>query len=308
MEFFKHTTNIDFLGIRRYTAAFSIFMIALSIGVLVVKGINWGLDFTGGTQIQVTYTNAIDLGKMRTALSKTGLKEFNVQAYGNATSALIRIGEDEQMSQQAITQTVKQALPDARVVSVEYIGPQVGDELATDGLLALIVAVLATMAYIAIRFEWRFAVSAIVALVHDPFLILGIFAYFQLEFDLIALAAILTVIGYSLNDTIVVFDRMRENFRKMRKATTIEVVNMSVNQTLSRTIITSLLTLLAVLALFYFGGERIHGFATALMIGIIVGTYSSIYIAGTLAVALGVQRANLLVGTPAAADEGAPLR
>ncbi len=308
MEFFKHSTHIDFLGIRKWTSAFSILLIVISAGILLTKGINWGLDFTGGTQVQIIDTKIIDLEKMRIVLEETHLKEINVQAYGNAKSALIRVGEEETLSQQEIAAKIKQALPEVNLVSVEYIGPQVGEELTTDGILALVVAVLATMAYIAIRFEWRFSVSAIVALMHDPILVLGVFSLMQIEFDLIALAAILTVIGYSLNDTIVVFDRVRENFRKMRKATTLEVVNTSVNQTLSRTIITSLLTLLAVMALFYFGGERLHGFATALMIGIIVGTYSSIYIAGALAVVLGVQRANLLVGTPALADEGNPIR
>jgi preprotein translocase subunit SecF len=196
--------------------------------------------------------------------------------------------QDELVSQ------VKQALPQATVQQVDYIGPQVGQELATKGALAIVIALLGTMIYIGLRFEFRFAVGSTVALIHDPVLILGIFALFHIEFNLIALAAVLTVIGYSLNDTIVIFDRVRENFRKLRKATPVEVINQSTNQTLSRTLMTSMLTLIVVFALFFLGGTMLEGFALALIIGIIVGTYSSIYIAGSLALSLGLTRQHLL--------------
>ena len=186
------------------------------------------------------------------------------------------------------------ALPGAQLQRVEFVGPQVGQEMATKGLLAILIALLGTMIYIAIRFEYRFAIGSAVALVHDPILIMGMFSYFQLEFNLTALAAVLAVIGYSLNDTIVIFDRIRENFRKVRKGSPIEVVNLSINQTLSRTVMTSAATLVVVLALFIFGGAMIHGFATAYIIGIVVGTYSSIYVAGALAVALGLNKQDLM--------------
>lgn len=304
MEFFKRATHIDFLGIKQYTAIFSFVLLIISSIVLFQNGLTWGLDFTGGTQIQLTYgEKAADLEKIRADLSEAGFHDAVVQAYGNVNTALIRIGEKNGVTHQEVSASIAETLPDAKILSEEYIGPQVGSELAVNGLLALVVAMMSTMAYIAIRFEWRFAISAIVALFHDPILILGIFSFWNIEFDLIALAAILTVIGYSLNDTIVVFDRVRENFRRYRKSNTTEIVNLSVNQTLSRTIMTSVLTLFAVVALFLFGGETVHGFALALMIGIIIGTYSSIYVAGALAVALGLERSNLLPAHREIADD-----
>jgi len=203
----------------------------------------------------------------------------------------------------AIVKQVKQILPDAKVQQVDYIGPQVGQELATKGALAIVIALIGTMIYIALRFDFRFSVGSTVALIHDPVIILGIFSFFQIEFNLIALAAVLTVIGYSLNDTIVIFDRVRENFRKLRKATPIEVMNQSINQTLSRTIMTSVLTLFVVLALFFLGGSMMHGFSLALIIGIVVGTYSSIYVAGSLAIALGLTRQLLLPVPKEALDD-----
>lgn len=294
MEFFHKVTKIDFLGIRKITALMSLILLVVSSIILFSYGLNWGLDFTGGTQIQVSYQQAADLDKIRNDLGTAGFYDPLVQAYGNVNTVIIRIGEKPGVSHQEVSNSVAKTLPDAKILSEEYIGPQVGSELAVNGLLALVVAMLSTMTYIAIRFEWRFAISAMFALFHDPILILGVFSFWSIEFDLIALAAILTVIGYSLNDTIVVFDRVRENFRKYRKSSTTEIVNLSVNQTLSRTIITSVLTLFAVVALFLFGGEKVHGFSLALMIGIVIGTYSSIYVAGALAVALGLERSNLL--------------
>jgi preprotein translocase subunit SecF len=206
-------------------------------------------------------------------------------------------------SQDNMVNEVNKVLPDAKVQQVDFIGPQVGQELATQGALAIVIALLGTMIYIALRFEFRFAVGSTVALVHDPVIILGIFSFLHIEFNLITLAAVLTVIGYSLNDTIVIFDRVRENFRKLRKASPVEVVNQAINETLSRTLMTSALTLTVCLALFFLGGSMLHGFALALIIGIVVGTYSSIYVAGSLALALGLTRQNLLPPTKEALDE-----
>lgn len=282
------------MGLQIYAAIFSGLLVLASCIILFINGLNWGLEFTGGTEVYVSYQAPANLDAVRTALNQAGFSEAVVQNYGASSNVLIRIGGHQNLSQNSIGTQVIAALPGASLQSVNYIGPQVGKELATSGALALFIAVLGTAIYIALRFEYRFAVSAAVSLLHDPIIILGIFSLFHLEFDLISLAAVLTIIGYSLNDTIVVFDRIRENFRKVRHGTPAEIVNLSVNQTLSRTIMTSGLTLLAVVALFCFGGPTLHGFSLALIIGIIVGTYSSIYVAGSLAVALGLQREDLL--------------
>lgn len=294
MEFFSKQTQIDFMGLRKWTAVLSIILCLSSIISLWVNGLNWGLDFTGGTQIEISYPQAADLNAIRTQLMNAGFGEAVVQSYGTATDVLISVSPRKDLQSAQISQTVINALPGATLRRVDFVGPQVGQELATKGALAVILALLATMIYIAIRFEYRFAVSSAVALLHDPILILGIFSFFHLEFNLIALAALLAVIGYSLNDTIVIFDRVRENFRKVRKGTAIEIVNLSINQTLSRTIMTSVMTLAVVLALFFLGGAMIHNFALAFIIGIIVGTYSSIYVAGALAVELGLNRQDFL--------------
>lgn len=294
MEFFKQNTRINFMGLKVYAAIFSTLLVLASCITLIVNGLNWGLEFTGGTEIYVNYQAPANLDAVRTQLNQAGFNEAVVQTFGTTSNVLIRIGGRQNLSQSSVSAQVMAALPDASLQSVNYIGPQVGKELATSGALALFIAVLGTAIYIALRFEYRFAVSAAVSLLHDPIIILGVFSLFHLEFTLISLAAVLTIIGYSLNDTIVVFDRIRENFRKVRNGTPAEIVNLSVNQTLSRTIMTSGLTLLAVIALFCFGGPTLHGFSLALIIGIIVGTYSSIYVAGTLAVALGLQREDLL--------------
>lgn len=303
MEFFKTNTNINFMGQRYYAAIFSIFLCAFSLVALFYKGLNLGLDFTGGTQIEVSYSQPADLNLIREQLSKAGFHDAVVQAYGSAKEVLIRIASNVQTQQEELKARILQALPGATLHQVEYIGPQVGKALITNGVLAILVSLIGTMLYIAFRFEYRFSVSAAVALIHDPILILGVFAFFQIEFNLIALAAVLTIIGYSLNDTIVVYDRVRENFRRIRKASAIEVMNLSINQTLSRTIMTSGLTLLVVFALFLFGGEMLRGFSLALIIGIIIGTYSSIYVAGSLAVALGLDRKHLMPTAIKAVDE-----
>lgn len=294
MEFFNPNSNVDFMGARKWAALFSSLIFILSISALCVKGLKWGLDFTGGTQIEVSYTDAADLGQIRESLFKAGFKEAQVVSYGTSKDVLISIAPHADIDQMAMVGQVMKALPGATKQRVEFVGPQVGEELATKGILAIVVSLLATMIYIAMRFEYRLAVSSSVALIHDPVLILGVFAFFGIEFDLKALAGLLAVIGYSLNDTIVVFDRVRENFIKIRRVSPIEVMNISINQTLSRTIMTSVLTLFVVVALFVYGGEAIHGFSLALIIGIVVGTYSSIYVAGALAVVMGLDRKDFL--------------
>ncbi len=303
MEFFKQKTNIDFMGLRGYAAIFSILLFLVSVGALLMNGLNWGLDFTGGTQVQLNFKQVVDPNTIRDQLQTAGFSDVVVQTYGTANEVLISLPPskeqgataiNDQNAQNVLTNKVLAVFPDAQLKQVEFVGPQVGEELATKGAFAVIAALLATMGYIALRFEYRFAISAAVALVHDPVLILGLFSIFQWEFDLNVLAAVLAVIGYSLNDTIVVFDRVRENFRKLRKTEVIDVMNASINQTLSRTIMTSGTTLVVVTALFIFGGKIIEGFALALIIGIVIGTYSSIYVAGALAVKLGLRRQDLL--------------
>jgi preprotein translocase subunit SecF len=303
MEFFKNKTSIDFMGLRRYTAFLSLILFVASLISFGLRGLNLGLDFTGGTQIQVRYAQTADLTQMRHQLNEAGFEEAVVQSYGTSKEALISIAPRENINQQQRQIQVMQALPGAALERADYVGPQVGKEMAAKGFLAIFVALLATMVYIAVRFEWRFAVGSAVALVHDPVLILGLFSFFRWEFNLTVLAAVLAVIGYSLNDTIVIFDRIRENFRKLRKGSPIEIVNLSINQTLSRTVMTSATTLIVVVALFIYGGTSIHGFAKALMIGIVVGTYSSIYVAGALSVALGLNREDLLPAPKEVIDE-----
>lgn len=294
MEFFKQNTKIDFLRLKPITTVISAILCLGSLLLLAIHGLNFGLEFTGGTQIQVAYTQTANIPEMRQELKAAGFPEAVLQVYGTTTNVLIRIGLHKGLDQQTTTQKITSALPGATVMQVNAIGASVSQQLATNGALALVLSLLCTIIYIAIRFEWRFAVGAAVALLHDPIIILGVFSVTGMEFDLTALAALLTVIGYSLNDTIVIFDRIRENFRKVRKGSSVEIVNLSINQTLSRTIMTSGLTLLVVIALLFLGGPMIFGFSVALSIGIVVGTYSSIYVAGALAVSLGLERANLI--------------
>jgi len=301
MEFFKSNTTINFMAQRKGAAILSIILFVLSLFSLAMYGLNWGLDFTGGTQIQVSYPTEANLNQIHDNLEKAGFTEAVVISYGTSKDVLISLVPQQKqtasMSEQvqaAMVNQVLAALPGAKLAESSYIGPQVGGEMASKGLIAILVALLGTMIYIAFRFDFRFSMGSTVALIHDPVIILGIFSFFHVEFNLIALAAVLTVIGYSLNDTIVIFDRVRENFRKYRKLNALEVMNQAINQTLSRTIMTSALTLTVVLALFFLGGSLLHGFALALMIGIVVGTYSSIYVAGSLTLALGLQRDHLV--------------
>ncbi|KTD28684.1 MULTISPECIES: protein translocase subunit SecF [Legionella] len=303
MEFFNPNSNIDFMGARKWTALFSALIFIVSIAALLTNGLKWGLDFTGGTQIEVSFPQAADLNGIRDSLYKVGFKEAQVVSYGTSKDVLISIAPRADQDQTLMVNKVMEQLPGAVKQRVDFVGPQVGQELATKGALAVIVSLLATMIYIAMRFEYRLAVSSAVALVHDPVLILGIFALWGIEFDLKALAGLLAVIGYSLNDTIVVFDRVRENFIKIRRATPLEIMNISINQTLSRTIMTSVLTLFVVVALLVYGGETIRGFSLALIIGIVIGTYSSIYVAGALAVWMGLDRKDFLPSQRKEIDE-----
>lgn len=303
MEFFNPNSKVDFMGARKWAAFLSAAIFVLSIGALWVYGLKWGLDFTGGTQIEIAYPNAANLVTIRENLYQIGFKEAQVVSYGTSKDVLISIAPRADLDQAVLVQKVMNALPGATKQRVEFVGPQVGKELATKGILAIVVSLLATMIYIAMRFEYRLAFSSSVALIHDPVLILGIFAWFGIEFDLKALAGLLAVIGYSLNDTIVVFDRVRENFIKIRRSSPVEIMNISINQTLSRTIMTSVLTLFVVVALFIYGGEAIHGFALALIIGIVVGTYSSIYVAGALAVVMGLDRKDFMPTRPKEIDD-----
>lgn len=298
MEFFKRTTSIDFMRIRGVTAVISILMVLGSFVALYTKGINWGLDFTGGLVVELGYVEDAPLPKIREVMRNADYHDAVVQSFGSPKDVIIRLAPREGINEQVVAQNILTTLTadgtKLELRRVDSIGAQVGKELAEQGALAILIALIAIMIYIAMRFEKRLAIAAAVALAHDPIIILGIFALYGVEFDLTTLAAILAVIGYSLNDTIVVFDRVRENFVRMRKTDSLEVVNLSINQTLSRTIMTSGLTLLVVVALFIYGGPTLFGFSLSLLIGIIVGTYSSIYIAGAIAVVLGLRRVDLL--------------
>jgi preprotein translocase subunit SecF len=299
MQLFKKTTTFDFMGRRTMAVIFSATLLLISLGSLMTRGLNFGLDFTGGTLIELAYGHAVDLNKVRSTLEASGYPEAVVQHFGTAQDILVRIAPREKQSNAVVSSSVMNALQadtsdKISMRRVEFVGPQVGDELANDGGLAMIYALICILIYVGFRFEYRFAIGSVIALIHDVIITLGVFSLLQLDFDLTVLAAVLAVIGYSLNDTIVVFDRIRENFRKMRKGTNVDVVNTSLNQTLSRTTMTSFTTLLVLIALFAVGGELIHGFATALIVGVVIGTYSSIYVASTSALMLGISKEDLM--------------
>lgn len=299
MHLLSKETNINFVGIRKFALALSAIMLLISVYSIVTNSLNFGIDFTGGTMIELGYPQAVELGEIRTTLEQGGFETALVQNFGSLSDVLIRLPVIEtenmaELSNQVVALLQSEQTDEIEVRRVEFVGPQVGEELAEDGGLAMVYALIGILIYVALRFEYRFAIASVLALVHDVIITVGFFSLFRLDFDLTVLAAILAVIGYSLNDTIVVFDRIRESFLKMRKAEPIEVINMSINATLGRTIMTSMTTLLVVVALFIFGGEVIHAFATALLIGILVGTYSSIYVAGTAVLLMGVTKTDLL--------------
>lgn len=299
MRILKSNLNLDIMGKRKIALVFSAVVLLISIAALVVRGLEFGIDFTGGTLIEVGYEEDVSLDSVRQVLTGNGFDDAQVQQFGTPKDILIRLQPREGVKSAELSDQVFSALSSAAegqvdLRRVEFVGPQVGDELSEDGALAVLVALMAILLYVALRFEWRFAVGSVIALVHDVLFTMGVWGLFQLEFDLTVLAAILAVIGYSLNDTIVVYDRIRENFRKMRKGDSEQIINTSLNQTLSRTLVTSLTTLLVLIMLFLFGGEIIHNFALALIIGVVIGTYSSIYVASTSVLMLGVSKADLM--------------
>ena len=285
----------NFMGIRKYAVIFSAILLSVSAWSLYTQGLALGLDFSGGTQIEVGYEQPANVGELRDKLSAAGFNNPVVVHFGSETDVLIRLqGEPGQKLAEQIVEVLKGDGQQIELRRVDYVGPQIGEELREDGGLGMLTALAVVMLYVAIRFQLKFSIAAVLALVHDVIITLGIFSLARFEFDLTVLAAVLAVVGYSLNDTIVVSDRIRENFRKIRKATAIEVINESLSQTLWRTINTSVTTMLVLLALFFIGGELIHNFAIALMIGVGIGTYSSIYVAATVMLGLNVDREDLL--------------
>jgi preprotein translocase subunit SecF len=309
MQLLKLSETVNFMRLRIPAMVLSTILIIGSFVSLGVNSLNWGLDFTGGTLIEVGYEDAADLEGIRVQLNESNFEDAIVQNFGSSQDVLIRIAPRDGVKAVTIGEQVLAALrADGTAVDmrrIEFVGPNVGEELTEQGGLAMLVALLCILVYVAMRFEWRFALGSVSALAHDVILTLGLFSVLQIEFDLTVLAAVLAVIGYSLNDTIVVCDRIRENFRKIRKGEPVEIINISLTQTLNRTIITSLTTVLVLVALFYKGGALIHGFATALLFGVAVGTYSSVYIASSVALALGISKEDLM--PPQVEKEGADL-
>ena len=337
MEFFKQKTRIEFLSKRKLALVVSVTLLLISIASLMMRGLNFGIDFSGGTLVEVGYQQPVEIESVRSALRQGGLEDAVVQHFGTAKDVLVRLpsaasavgevsgeasGESDRRAAAQISERVIQVLrapygevlvdggnpdglqqcaadggsTDCRVQMrrVEFVGPQVGDELANQGSLAMLYALIGILIYVTMRFEWRFAVGSVVALVHDVVITIGVFSLFQFDFSLPVLAAVLAVIGYSLNDTIVVYDRIRENFRKMRKHGTIEIINHAINQTLPRTVLTSLTTMIVVLTLLIFGGEVIRGFSIALLVGVVIGTYSSIFVASPAVLVLGITREDMM--------------
>ncbi len=290
----------NIMGLRKSAMVLSAVFLLISLASLAIQGLNLGVDFTGGYVIEVAYPEAADLDSVRTKLSEAAFDDAIVQHFGSASDVLIRIAPREGVNSAALSDQVLKALGSAtgdtglEMRRVEFVGPQVGEELREQGGLSVLAALFCIVVYIWLRFEKKFSVGSVLALIHDVVITLGVISILQAEFDLSVLAAILAVIGYSLNDTIVVFDRIRENFRKLRKTSEVDMMNISINETLSRTIITSITTLLVLLALFFFGGETIHSFSLALITGVVVGTYSSIYVASAATLMLGVTRQDLM--------------
>ncbi len=311
MILFKFTNAVDFMKVKIPALLLSTFLVIGSLISLFTQGLNLGLDFTGGTVIEVKFEQQADLNKVRTALSANGFADAQVAYFGTSQDVMIRIAPRAELDQKAIGEQVLATLntvaeTPVTVRKVDIVGSSVGDELKEDGFLAVLAALVVILIYVAARFEWRFSVGAVASLLHDVIITLGLFSVFQLEFDLTVLAAILALIGYSINDTIVVFDRIREMFRKMRDASVDETVNEAITSTLSRTTMTSFTTALTLIVLFFMGGAMIHGFATALLFGIAIGTYSSIYIASSIAVILGASREDLMPTVIEKEGEGTP--
>ncbi len=290
--------HINFMGKRKITATVSAVLIVISLVSLATRGLNFGIDFTGGVLVEAAYPEAADLAAIRGDLTAAGYESAQVQNFGNVRDVLIRVlptpGVDNAQLGETILSVLQSSEAGVELRRIEFVGPQVGEELTEQGGLAMIFALLMILAYIMFRFQWKFAVGSVAALVHDVFITLGVFSVLQLPFDLSVLAAVLAVIGYSLNDTIVVFDRIRENFREIHQGTAETIMNGSINQMLSRTVVTSLTTLLVLLALVFLGGEAVNGFAIALIVGVVVGTYSSVFTASACALALDVTPEDLM--------------
>lgn len=303
-------TTIKFLSIRRFTTILSMVLMVLSATSLVTRGLNPGIDFTGGFQIEVSFKEAPQIEQVRADLSRSGFEDAIVQNSGSATDLMIRIapreGVDSRKVGNLIIEGVSQSSSSVELLGSDYVSAQVGEELTEQGGLAMIFALIMIMIYIVFRFQWKFSIGAVIALIHDVLITLGVFSFFQITFDLAVLAAILAVVGYSLNDTIVIFDRIRENFRSMRRAETIEILNASITQTISRTMITSSTTLMVLLSLYFMGGQSLSGFSVALIIGVLIGTYSSIFVASTSIFYLDISTTDLLPSKREEVDDGMP--
>ena len=296
--------NIPFMSYRRFATIGSLVLLLLSVGSLSFKGLNLGLDFSGGTLIEVSYEEAADLVDIRDLMTDNGFDDFQVVNFGSNSDVLIKVADKNGNSQlgDVIYKFLQDADPATELKRIEFVGPQIGSELRDQGGLGMLVALGMILLYVAFRFQYKFALGAVAALAHDVVIILGLFSLFSWDFDLTVLAALLAVIGYSLNDTIVVSDRIRENFRGERGFEPYEIVNRSINQTLSRTLITSLTTLLVLFALFFFGGDMIRGFSQALIIGVLVGTYSSIYVVANMLLGLSITQDDLAIPEPEGAE------
>ena len=310
MRFLKQKTNFDFMGKRRYALVISSILVVISLIALPVLGLNFGLDFTGGTEVEIRFEAPPEISEVRESLASAGMPDAVVQVFGTATDILVRNppnADDEDPAEQA-TRVINALNQDFKggveMRSSGFVGPQVGEELTDQGILAVLYALIGIFIYVMFRFQWRFSVGAVVAVIHDIMVSIGVLSIVQINFDLTVVAALLAVVGYSLNDTIVLFDRIRENFPRLGKHPPGEVVNTSVNETLARTLMTSITTLMVLFALFFFGGEIIHAFALTLIVGVIVGTYSSIYVASSSLLILGVSKYDLLVVEKEGAHHG----
>ena len=312
MQLLNIKDTISFMSIRRIAMALSTLLILASFASFFTKGLNWGLDFTGGSLIEVEFAQSADLKKIRGVMDEQGFGDATVQNFGSSRDVLIRLAptkteDNKKVDAKMIGNQIMTALTEmdssATMRRIEFVGPSVGDELREQGGLAMLTALICILIYVAMRFEWRFALGSVSALAHDVIITLGLFSVLGIEFDLTVLAAVLAVIGYSLNDTIVVSDRIRENFRKIRTGGSEEVINISLTQTLNRTMVTSITTALVLIALLVVGGELIKGFAIALLFGVVIGTYSSIYVASSIALSLGISREDLM--PPEVEKEGA---
>ncbi len=300
MEFFKIRRDIPFMRHALVFNTVSLITFLAAVFMLFSRGLHLSVEFTGGTLMEVGYAQAVDLGAIRDTVAKQGLADVQVQNFGSARDVLIRMpavkGVSSGQQSDKVFSALKSADPTATLRRTEFVGPQVGDELATDGLKALAFVVVGIMIYLAVRFEWKFAVAAIIANLHDVIIILGFFAFFQWEFSLPVLAAVLAVLGYSVNESVVIFDRIRENFRRYRKMNSMQIIDNAITSTISRTIITHGSTQLMVLSMLLFGGATLHYFALALTIGILFGIYSSVFVAAAIAMWLGIQREDLIKG------------